>query len=63
MYSLILCYGEMYSNSRDTVPNVEASDSRRICISKIIAMDLRLVVRELDQMALARPRSGAAVTI
>jgi hypothetical protein len=47
---------------RDTVANVDASDSRCRCIGKIIARDLRLVASRLYRMAITRPGSRAAVT-
>jgi hypothetical protein len=40
---------------RDTVANVDASDSRCRCIGKIIARDLRLVAGRLYRMAITRP--------
>ena len=42
-------------NYRNTVANVDASDSRCWCICKIIARDLRLVASRLYRMAVTRP--------
>jgi hypothetical protein len=50
-----------YGNYRNTVANVDASDSR--CIGKIIARDLRLVASRLYGMAVTRPGSRPAVTL
>jgi hypothetical protein len=49
-------------NYRNTVGNVDASDSRCRCIYKIIARDLRLVASRLYRMGVTRPGSRAAIT-
>jgi len=45
-----------YCNDRNTVANVDASDSRCRCIAKIIARDLSLVASRLYRKAVTRPR-------
>jgi len=53
----------MYGKYRNTVANVDLSDSRCICVGKIIARDLSLVASRLCRMAGTRPGSHAAVTL
>jgi len=52
----------MYDNYRNTVANVDASDSRCRCIGEIIGRDLRLVASRLNKMAVTQPGSRAAIT-
>jgi len=53
-YASVRPHRHMYGNYRNTVVNVEASDSR--CISKIIARDRSLVASRLYRMSVTRPR-------
>ena len=61
-YACVRPHRYTYGNYRNTVANVDASDSRCRCIGKIIARDLRLVASRLYTMAVTRPGSRAAVT-
>jgi len=56
MYACVQPHRYMYGKYKNTVANVDASDSRCRCIGKIIARDLRLVVSGLYRMAVTRPR-------
>jgi len=60
-YACVRPHRYTYGNYRNTVSNVDASDSR--CIGKIIARDLRLMVSRLYRMPVTRPGSRAAVTL
>jgi len=62
-YTLVRSRWHMNGNYRDTVANVDASDSRCRCIGRIIARDLRLVASRPFRMAITRPGSRAAVTL
>jgi len=62
-YACVRAHRYTYDNYRNTVANVDTSDSRCRCIGKIIARDLRLVASRLYRMAVTRPWSRAAVTL
>jgi hypothetical protein len=62
-YACVQPHRYTYGNYRNTVANVDASDSRCRCICKIIARDLRLVASRQYRMAVTRPGSRAAVTV
>ena len=62
-YACVRPHRYTYGNYRNTVANVDASDSRCRCIGKIIARDVRLVASRLYRMAVTRPGSRAAVTL
>jgi len=62
-YACVRPHRYTYGNYRNTVANVDASDSMCRCIGKIIARDLRLVASRLYRMAVTRPWSRAAVTL
>jgi len=55
-YAFVRPYRHTYGNYRDTVANVDASESRCRCVGKIIARDLRLVACRLYIMAVTRPQ-------
>ena len=55
-YASVRPHRHMCGNYRNTVTNVDASDSRCRCIGKIIARDLRLVASRLYRMAVTQPR-------
>jgi len=59
-YACVRPHRYTYGNYRNTVANVDTSDSRCRCIGKIIARDLRLVASRLYRMAVTlSPSSGA----
>jgi hypothetical protein len=62
-YACVRPHRYMYGIYWNTVANVDASDSRCICICKNIARDLRLVASRLYRMAVTRPGSRAAMTV
>jgi hypothetical protein len=62
-YACVRPHRYTYGNYRNTVANVDASDSRCRCICKIIARDLWLVASRLYRMAVTRPGSRAAITL
>jgi len=63
MYAWVRPHRYTYSNYKNTVANVDASDTSCRCIGKIIARDLRLVASRLYRLAVTWPGSGAAVTV
>jgi len=62
-YACVRPHRYMYENYRNTVANVDASNSRCRCKGKIIGRDLRLVVSRLYKMAVTRPGSRAAIRV
>jgi hypothetical protein len=54
-YACVWSHRYPYGNYRNTVANVDASDSRCRCIGRIIARVLRLVASRLYRMAVTRP--------
>ena len=63
MYTNVRPRRYMCGHYRNTVANVDASDSSCRCIAKIIARDIRLVASHYIEWPLLGPGSRAAVTL